>query len=105
MLKYVRPLTKKDLNTYGCINTSNFGLGKCQINETTNDAIITWNNPESMWDLTLGGNGLVVVQEDRREVTPKQLKYKYIALTIQREYKNALKTCKSLGGRLPMPSK
>ena len=98
-------MTKKDLNIYGCINTTNFGLGKCHIKEATDDAIITWNNPELMWNLTFGGNGLVVVLEDRREVTPKQLKHKYIALTIKRDYKNALKNCKSLGGRLPMPSK
>ena len=98
-------MPERDLNIYSCINTTNFGLGECQINDTTYDAIIDWNNPEEMWDLTKSGNGLVVVQEDRKKLSPKQKKFRYIALLMKRDYKNALKTCKSLGGRLPMPSK
>ena len=104
-----RTLTKEDINIYTCIynNVSSIvHVGKCDINAAALDAIISWRNPDEFWILETSGNGFESVQDDRTNLRPKlPQNWQYIGLTRKRNYETALKTCRALGGALPMPDR
>ena len=111
----LRILTKEHLNIYTCASNtvSNIDkyistisdVGKCNISIATGDAIISWERPDEFWDLETSDSGVESVQDDRKHLRPMLPKnWKYIALTKRRKFEHALKTCRGLGGRLPVPN-
>ena len=111
----LRILTKEHLNIYTCASNTVSNkykyistisdVGKCNISLATDDAIISWERPDEFWNLETSDTGVESVQDDRKHLRPMLPKnWKYIASTKRRNFENALKTCRALGGRLPLPN-
>ena len=94
------------MNIYTCSSNNDAtiaNVGKCDINAAAHDAIISWRDPDEFWNLETSDTGFESVQDERKHLRPMPKNYQYIGLGKRRDYENALKTCRSLGGRLPMP--
>ena len=76
--------------------------GKCQLKNTFNDAIISWDNWNDYWSLTEIGAKFSTLVE-RKTLCFRENHRTYIGLSKKSNFENAFKICRSFGGRLPVP--